>query len=205
MRATDRLVYVVQTGTHGRALVSEHLLQIGYEVRELRSGEEVLVAVEEKLPALVVLDVRLPALNGFEVCRRLRETHGESLPIMFVSAERTESFDRVAALLVGADDYVVAPFDSAELMARVRRLMIRAGATADAMPPAPGVIASLTAREHEVLTLLSKAYRPEDIANALVISPKTVATHIQNVIKKLGVRDRTQAVAVALTKRRTRS
>jgi DNA-binding response OmpR family regulator len=198
MSAARRRVYVVQTETHGQTLVSELLLQTGYGVRELRSGEEVLVAVEEELPGLVVLDVRLAGLNGYEVCRRLRETYGEGLPIMFVSAERTEAFDRVAGLLVGADDYVVTPFDSAELVARVERLIMRAGATAEPAPPAPAAVASLTAREHEVLTLLSKAYRPAEIADELVISPKTVATHIQHVIKKLGVSDRTQAVAVAL-------
>ena len=197
MEAADALVFVAQAESDGRGLVAGLLLETGYGIRELRSGEEVLLAVAEELPALVVLDVRLPGLNGYEVCRRLRDAYGDSLPIMFVSAERTESFDRVAGLLVGADDYVVTPFDSAELIARVRRLTKRAEATAKPRP-APAV-ASLTARELEVLTLLSRAYRPAEIADVLVISPKTVATHIQRAIKKLGVHDRTQAVAVFST------
>jgi DNA-binding NarL/FixJ family response regulator len=190
-------VFVAQAETAERALVAQLLRRAGYGVRALRSGEEILAAAAEELPALVVLDIRLPGLNGYEVCRQLRDAYGENLPIVFVSAERTESFDRVAGLLVGADDYIVAPFDAAELIARVRRLTERARAAAEPAPAATAV-ASLTAREHEVLALLSQGYRSAQIADELFISPKTVATHIQHVIKKLGVHDRTQAVAVAL-------
>jgi len=190
-------VVVVQSEAGGRGLVSKLLLEAGYDVVELRSGEEALAAAAADVPALVVLDIRLPGLNGYEVCRRLRDTYGESLPIMFVSAERSESFDRVAGLLVGADDYLAMPFDPAELIARVRRLTERARAATKPRPPSAAV-GSLTTREHEVLTLLAKGYRPAEIAEELVISPKTVATHIQHVIRKLGVHDRTQAVAAAL-------
>jgi DNA-binding NarL/FixJ family response regulator len=173
------------------------LMQAGYAIRELRMGEDVLSAAAEVRPVLVVLDVSVNGLNGYEVCRQLRALYGNSVAIVFVSGERTEAVDRVAGLLLGADDYIVKPFDSAELIARVRRLTSRVH-----MHPVPArsnqALESLTEREGEVLTLLARGYRPADIADELFISRKTVATHIQRVIKKLGVHDRTQAVALAL-------
>jgi len=94
--------------------------------------------------------VTLPALSGYEVCHQLREEFGESLPIILVSSERTEPFDRVAGILIGADHYVVKPFAPDELLARVRRLV------GSRVPVAPRVAFKLTARETEVLRLLAR-------------------------------------------------
>lgn len=76
--------------------------------------------------ALVVLDVNIPGISGYEICRRLRDEFGPALPILFLSGERTESFDKVAGLLVGGDDYLVKPFSPDELVARVQKLAGRA-------------------------------------------------------------------------------
>ena len=86
---------------------------------------EALAIAREKLPAAVVLEVVLPDMTGYDVCHRLRERFGEQLPIIFVSGTRTEPLDRVAGLLMGADDYVVKPFAREELVARVRRALKR--------------------------------------------------------------------------------
>src|SRR5947199_241905 len=75
-------------------------------------------------PAVVLLDISLPDVSGFEVCRELRDEFGDDLPIIFVSGERVEAVDRAVGLLLGADDYVVKPFDLDELLARVRRSII---------------------------------------------------------------------------------
>jgi len=77
-----------------------------------------------------VLDVGLREPGGFETCRELRELFGENLPILLVSAERTEPSDRVAGLMLGADDYLVKPIDPDELLARIRRAAMRASAHA---------------------------------------------------------------------------
>ncbi len=180
------------------ALISRLLRRAGYATRELSSGEQVLQAAAAELPSLVVLNVNLPGLNGYEVCRELRDAYGETVRIVFVSAERTEPFDKVAGLLVGADDYVVKPFDPAELVARVRRLIARLTPSVEQTRPLKP-LAALTPRERQVLKLLSEGRQPVEIARKLVISPKTVATHIQRVLKKLDVHDRTQAVALALS------
>jgi DNA-binding NarL/FixJ family response regulator len=152
----------------------------------------VLASVSRRRPALVLLDVQLPGISGYEVCHELREHYGRDLPIVFLSGTRTEPSDRVAGLLVGADDYIVKPFDSDELLARARRLMTR-----DGRGTAGTNDARLTKRERQVLELLASGVQQNEIAERLVISPTTVATHIQRILSKLGVHSRAEAVATA--------
>jgi two-component system response regulator MprA len=102
------------------------LAQAGFEPLEAATGNDALDCATRKRPSLVILDVRLPDLSGYEVCRELRDRLGASVPVMFVSGERIESFDRVAGLLLGADDYLAKPFELDELFARVRALLRRA-------------------------------------------------------------------------------
>lgn len=162
---------------------------------ESASGEEALAAARRERPGLVLLDVLLPDINGFEVARELRDEFGEELPIVFVSGERTDPIDRAAGLLVGGDDYVVKPVDPDELLARTRRPIVRG------LRVRPSVTApddtTLTSRELEVLERLARGMRPKQIARELVISPKTVSSHIQHVLAKLGVHSRAEAIAVA--------
>jgi DNA-binding NarL/FixJ family response regulator len=196
-RSGRRPVYVVDIDKGFRSLVAGALQRAGYGTREFETGDSALSAAADERPAAVLLDVHLPGLNGYEVCRQLRELHGDTLPILFVSGERTEGFDVAAGLLVGADDYLAKPVDAAELVARVRRLAKRLSPNDDGASQR-GRLATLTQREHEVLDLLAEGYRQDEIASKLVISPKTVATHIQHILGKLEVRSRAQAVALAL-------
>jgi DNA-binding NarL/FixJ family response regulator len=172
-----------------RAELQRALGAAGFAVVEAASGDEALAAALEDGVVLAVLEVRLPGLSGYEVCRRLREEHGDRVPIIFVSADRVEPSDRVAGLIVGADDYLVKPVARDEIVARVRRQLARA----------PGHLAGpkLTAREGEVLRLLAAGLAPAQIASELSISPKTVATHVEHIYAKLGVHTRAQAVARA--------
>ena len=183
-------------------LVRDLLERAGDRVHALDDGSAVLDAAVGERPSVVVLDVNLPGLNGDEICTRLREQFDPELGIIFVSGERTESFDRTAGLLLGADDYLAKPFDPSELVARVRRFSRRREHAngAEVAPPA-SKLEALTAREREILDLLADGVPPDDIADRLVISPKTVATHIQKVLAKLGVGNRVQAVALALQER----
>jgi DNA-binding NarL/FixJ family response regulator len=173
-----------------RALIAAVLEFDGYEIREAASGEEALEAARAEPPQLVVVDVRLPGICGYEVCRELREEFGGGLPVVFVSGEATQSYDRVAGFLAGGDDYLVKPFALDEFIARVRRLLQRSRMTA------PGRSA-LTGRELEVLGLLAEGLAQGEIARRLYISPKTVGTHIERMFKKLGVHSRAQAIALA--------
>jgi DNA-binding NarL/FixJ family response regulator len=186
-------ILVVEDDHNLRLLIAGLLREAGHTPIEAACGEDALVAAALTQPDLALLDVDLPNVSGYEVCRRLRELHGERLPIMFVSGVRTEAFDRVAGFLIGADDYLSKPFAPEELLARVRALLRRA------TPATPAVNASpkLTSRELEVLGLLADGLAQTEIATRLAISSKTVATHIERVLGKLGVHSRAQAVAVA--------
>ena len=95
----------------------------GYDVQTVATGEEALASVEGRLPDLVVLDLVLPGISGLDVCRRLRER--SPLPILVLSA-RGDERDKVAALDLGADDYLTKPFGINELLARIRAALRRA-------------------------------------------------------------------------------
>jgi len=184
-------ILVVEDDADECARLSRILEDAGYRSRGAASGEEALEFFREETPALVLLDICLPGISGYQVCRELRDRFGEGLPIVFVSGSRKESYDRVAGLLVGGDDYLVKPLAPDELLIRVRRLIRRS------VPLAPGVVANLTRREQEVLRMLAQGMSPLDIAAQLFLSPKTVTTHIDHVLRKLGVNSRAQAVALA--------
>lgn len=179
----------------------ELLGRAGFLVREAADGHEVLRLVDEQVPDAVILDVGVRGVTGFVLCRLLRLRFGERLPIIFLSADRIEPFDRTAGLLLGADDYVVKPFDPNELLARVQRSVSRLprdAITAASEGEATHIrYSELTPRESEVLKLLVEGLNQTEIARELVISPNTVATHIQRILMKLGVHNRAQAVAFA--------
>jgi DNA-binding NarL/FixJ family response regulator len=184
-----------------RALLSETFARVGFSTREASTGFEALEIAESSRASLVLLDVELPGMSGYEVCRELRSRHGESLPLVLLSGTRIEALDRIAGLLIGADDYIVKPFDPGELLARARLLLRRNGAGHEHHNEHSPNLDSLTPREHEVLDLLAEGRGQDEIAGELFITPKTVATHIQRILSKLGVHSRAQAVAVALRNR----
>jgi len=104
------------------SLVSAYLEQTGYRVAWVRSGEEALLTLDQLAPRMVILDIGLPGVDGFDVCREIRTR--STVPILMLTA-RDEEADRVAGLEVGADDYVSKPFSPRELAARVKALLRR--------------------------------------------------------------------------------
>ena len=105
-----------------RTSIAAVLGAAGFGVELAADGHKALAVAGEHLVQAVVLDVCLPGLSGYEVCRALKEARPD-LPILFLSGERVESFDRVAGLLIGGDDYLVKPFAPDELLARLRALL----------------------------------------------------------------------------------
>jgi DNA-binding NarL/FixJ family response regulator len=189
IRACGRIL-VVDDDRGVRLLLRRTLVEAGFDVTAVADGDHALAAFSAGRPDAVVLDVNLPRLSGYELCNRFKEAD-PSVPVLFLSGERTEWFDRVAGLLLGADDYAVKPFDPDEIVARVRSLLLLPA------PPVPARMASLTKRELQVLRLLARGRNQREIAEELVISPKTVGTHIEHILEKLGVRSRSQAIALA--------
>jgi DNA-binding NarL/FixJ family response regulator len=185
------LVLVVDGESAARDVITGVLEPAGYSTIAVPSGEQALSLVNEERPSLVVLNVKLPGMSGYEVCKTLRDDYEHQVGIVFVSAERTEPYDRAAGLLLGADDYLAAPFAPEEMLARVRLLVGREPAAARFNGQ------DLTKREREVLRLLAQGHGQAEIASELSISSKTVATHIQRILGKLRVHSRAQAVAIA--------
>ncbi|UWP82864.1 response regulator transcription factor [Dactylosporangium fulvum] len=116
-------VLVVDDEASIRALLSATLRLTGFEVRVATGGREALAAAAEYAPDLVVLDVMMPDLDGFEVAQRLR-TSGRPVPVLFLTA-RDSVEDRISGLTVGADDYVAKPFSLEEVVLRIRAILRR--------------------------------------------------------------------------------
>jgi DNA-binding NarL/FixJ family response regulator len=192
MRGT--VVLVVDDDDDDRADIVRVLSRAGLTVREAAGGEDALEAAVER-PGAVVLEVDLHDVDGLEICRALREHHGDDLPLIMVSADRVSAHDRVAGLLIGADDYLAKPINGDELVAKLRRLVARSRSANGNRDTERRN--SLSPREADVLRLLALGQSSTAIAERLVITPKTVASHIQRVMAKLGVHSRAQAVAEA--------
>jgi DNA-binding NarL/FixJ family response regulator len=195
---STRPVLVADADPATRELLSRLFHRVGIRVREASAGDEALADAQREEPGLAIVDVGLPGISGYELCRELKDRFGPDLSVVLVSSERTEPVDRVGGLLVGADDYIVKPFDPDELLVRARRLLERPSPRIpDRHIALGGNPASLTKRELEVLRLLAAGLGQRAIARELVITPKTVSTHIQRILAKLGVHNQAQAVAAA--------
>lgn len=183
-------ILIVDDDPLSRALMTDALEQIGCPTLGVSSASEAFEAARREPLRGIILEVCLDEVSGYEVCRELRDEFGDQLPVVFVSAQRTESHDRVAGFLVGGDDFIVKPFAVDEFVARVRRLLERAEGRRV-------FESALTARELEILALVADGLSRNDIAGRLYISPKTVGTHIERIYRKLGVHTRAHAVAFA--------
>lgn len=181
-------------------------------VAEAATGREGVTASERERPHVVVTDVGLPDIDGVEVTRQLRERLPESrVLVLTVHDEDTYVFTLMQA---GASGYLLKNSAGGDLVNAIRavangkpwlqpeiaeRLMHAAGGKG-AVPSQPGadLIEPLTAREIDVLKLLAGAASNREIADSLIISPRTVETHLANVYGKLGVRGRTEAMLWAI-------
>ena len=177
------------------------MVRLGYDARPTPTADELLDRLGSDRPALAIVEVELPgAANGLEVMRQLHEAFDHELPVILVSGQQIDAFDRTAGLMLGADDYLTKPLDAAELLARVKRSLRRvapAATNGHTNGHSNGADTGLSPRERQILTLLAEGRTQRQIADELVISSKTVATHIQHVLSKLGVNTRAQAVSVA--------
>lgn len=133
MQRRERIL-LVEDESAIRELVAFHLEEAGYEALQADSGERGLSVALSEEPALVLLDLMLPGLDGSEVLRRLRRE--SRVPVIMLTARGAEA-DRVRGLELGADDYIVKPFSPAELVARVRAVLRRAGGDAQEIAVGP--------------------------------------------------------------------
>jgi PleD family two-component response regulator len=122
---TPRHILIVEDDPNTAEMLSAYFSSVGYQVSQAAWGQDALKIASEKLPDLVVLDIHLPDIDGYEVCMTLRsQRRTEHTPIIFLT-ERRERMDRLTGLQLGAVDYITKPFDVQELRFRVRNVLRR--------------------------------------------------------------------------------
>ena len=148
-----RNILVVEDDNNISDLIRMYLEKEGFEVRIAADGGKAVEEFKAREPDLVLLDVMLPVLDGWGVCAKIRET--SKCPIIMLTA-KGETFDKVLGFELGADDYVVKPFDAKEVMARVKAVLRRSGARSRAPP-----IKTKLARIIEIVITKYLRKRPE--------------------------------------------
>ncbi|HZG35696.1 MAG TPA: response regulator transcription factor [Gaiellaceae bacterium] len=124
MAGAAQTILVVEDEASIASFVALYLKNAGYGVRTASTGSAALTQVAAEVPALIILDLMLPDLDGIEICRRIRKT--SDVPILMLTA-RDEDVDKIIGLEVGADDYLTKPFNPRELVARVKSVLRRSG------------------------------------------------------------------------------
>jgi len=186
-------ILTIEDDRESRELLAEALAGQGYQVLQAAEGRSGLASIAAHRPDLVLCDILLPDVSGFEIMEQLAARPEDGLaatPFIFLSAlDDRESILRGRRL--GADDYVTKPVDFDILLEIVKRRL----APADRSPL--GRLPDLTPREREVLTWVARGKSSADIGLLLTLSEDTVDYHIQKVMRKLGVATRIQAAIKA--------
>ena len=181
----QRHIIVVEDEADLADLVALHLRREGFRVTSYDNGAKAWTAIESAAPALAVIDVMLPGLDGLELCRRIRRSERLSETPILIMTARGDEADVVAGLEVGADDYVVKPFSPRVLVARVRALLRRAAdsrAAAEVLRAGP---IEIDTGRHEAR-----------VADELLVLTRTEFRILQYLIKKPGrVRSRTDILS----------
>ena len=167
-------------------------------VKKLTSGQTVY--------DMILLDVMMPNMDGWETLKAIRGTKSfENIPIIMITALNEEQKE-ISGLKFGADDYIVKPFVLPNLLARIEALLRRSTwqkekANVELKYVKEGDIEPLTLREKEILKMVSQGAGNGDISQKLVVREVTVKTHLNRIFKKLKVKNRTQAVLLAMQMR----
>ncbi|XVU30540.1 response regulator transcription factor [Actinoplanes sp. CA-054009] len=180
-------VLVVDDEPNISALLSATLRLVEFEVRVADSGHKALVAMEEFEPDLVVLDVMLPDLDGFDVARRLRST-GSRVPVLFLTA-RDAVEDRISGLSAGADDYVTKPFSLEEVVLRIRAILRRSQPDLEA-PGETGVLRYADLEMNEDAHEVRRAGRLIDLSPTEFNLLKYLLINAGRVVSKAQILDR---------------
>ena len=120
--AAKQRILVVDDDSNIAELICLYLVKEGFETERAHNGKEALKQIQKFSPNLVILDVMMPEMDGYETCREIRKQG--AIPVIFLTA-KGETFDKVLGLELGADDYIVKPFDNKELVARVKAVLRR--------------------------------------------------------------------------------
>jgi DNA-binding NarL/FixJ family response regulator len=175
----------------------------GYDVTTARSGAEALVAVAQKLPDLIVSDIRMPGMDGYELARRLRQNQSTALvPIVFLTA-KDQTKDRIEGFRTGVDAYLTKPFEPDELLAVIASILSRVERTHSQIARIVGKAEAerddenfydeaLTETETRVAAAVSRGLSNKEIAREFNISVRTVEHHIRHILAKKNFSNRVE-------------
>lgn len=181
----------------------------GYDVDVAMDGLQGIkkLTSDKNFYDMVLLDVMMPNMDGWETLKTIRSNKKlENIPVIMITALNEEQKE-ISGLKFGADDYVVKPFILPNLLARIEALLRRStwqkekANNVDLKFVQEGEIEPLTAREKEILKMVSQGASNNDIAEKLFVREVTVKTHLNSIFKKLKVKNRTQAVLLAMQMR----
>lgn len=213
-----------------RAVLQHTLEQEGYQVTIVSSGANAIKSFDDDTPDIVISDVSMPEMDGFEFCRQLRSRpSGQLVPFIFLSA-RGDIEDRIQGHSIGADDYLTKPFEIKELLAKIEALIEKSRRIHSEIVHIIGQLTNgntvkmsqnmmsvdrgqssseenhtpeplpLTPAEERVFWEVIQGFTNKQISERLFISPRTVQTHLSNILNKLNLENRTQLVRFAFEK-----
>jgi DNA-binding response OmpR family regulator len=190
-------VLCIEDDRETAALIAEELVDRGYDVTTAHDGREGLAAILRTMPNLVLSDVSMPAMSGFELLDSLvaLSPRFSRMPFIFLTA-LTDRDNELKGRQLGADDYVTKPIDF-EMLAAIIAARLAGVARMDVWP----TTIALNEREVEVLTWAARGKTSAEIAKILGLTKRTVDFHIDNAREKLGAATRTEAVLKAATGR----
>jgi two-component system OmpR family response regulator len=203
-------ILVVDDDPHLREVVCFALSQAGFHVEQASNGRAGLEQVRRSVPALIVLDIMMPEMDGLEMCREVRRAL--EVPIVFLSS-RDDEVDRILGLELGGDDYITKPFSPRELVARIKAVLRRARATTSPTEPSPSQVLQrgalrldldlwraywngqevvLTVTEFHLLAALlrapGKAFTRDELMTRVyedvVVSDRTIDSHVRHIRQK---------------------
>ena len=197
MAKSHKKILCIEDDRETAALIAEELVDRGYEVTVAHDGREGLAAILRTMPDLVLSDISMPVMSGFELLERLiaLAPRFSKMPFVFLTA-LTDRDNELRGRQLGADDYVTKPIDF-ELLATIISARLAGVARTGLWPKTVG----LNDREVEVLTWVARGKTSAEIAQIIGLTKRTVDFHIDNARGKLGAATRTEAVIKATTGR----
>lgn len=212
-------ILVVDDDLGTRLSISDYLELSGYSVITANDGQEALAMVDEYHPDLIVTDIVMPQMNGYELVRRVRQQPAfRLLPVILLTA-RTKTQERILGYQSGCDLYLPKPFELEELAAAIRNLLersqiIQSEYRFSQKENFPGsfptkemetqnsvstdLLSSLTTREQEVLELLTHGLSNADMGHQLHLSPRTVEKYVSSLLRKTATNNRAELVRFAI-------
>jgi DNA-binding NarL/FixJ family response regulator len=189
---------LVDDDPHFVMLMGDFLERKGFQISRANDGFQGLALVQNQKPDLIVCDIMMPGMTGYELVQTLRQNAQKVwIPVIFLSA-KGEITDRIKGLQVGADAYLVKPFEPDELIALVESLIRRTNLVQPNARPLVSSVSTactfedLTPTEQRVLGLVAKGLANKSIAKEMKVSQRTVESHVSSILQKTGFSNRTE-------------